>query len=62
MGGREVLRMDQSKSKGGKRFQSLNRLGKGLPLRRLYHAPHSSHREGGMDFETDSKPPWRLQK
>jgi hypothetical protein len=52
--GREVLRVDQSKPEAGKGFRSLNRLGEGLPLRRLCHAPRSSYRQAGMNFETDS--------
>src|SRR5664279_1805219 len=55
MGGREVLRVDQSKPEAGEEFRSLNRLGKSLPLRRLCHAPHSSYRQADMNFETDSK-------
>jgi hypothetical protein len=51
---REVLRVDQSKPEAGEGFRSFNRLGKGLPLRRLCHAPCSLHRQGGMNFETES--------
>ena len=37
-------------TEAGKGFRSLNRLGKGLPLRRLCHAPHSSYCQAGMNF------------
>jgi len=41
----------------GQGLRGDHRVGPSLPLRRLGHAPRSTHRESIMSFETDSDPP-----
>src|SRR5690348_3305721 len=55
MGGRALPRLDQPKPATGQGLRRLYRLRRGLSLRCLRHAPHSTLGAVSMSFESDSK-------
>src|SRR5689334_8650323 len=54
MGGRALPRLDQPKPATGQGLRRLYRLRRGLSLRCLRHAPHSTLGAVSMSFESDS--------